>query len=63
VTDAIARMEGQAHWETDVLAGFALGTAFGYCAHHRDSLLVLSGMPHSGFRRLVPRSVTECRFR
>ncbi len=47
--DAIARMKVQAHWQTDVLAGFALGTASGYYAHHRDSPLVLSVMPHSVF--------------
>jgi membrane-associated phospholipid phosphatase len=47
--DAIARMKVQAHWQTDVLAGFALGTAAGYYAHHRDSPLVLSVMPHAVF--------------
>jgi undecaprenyl-diphosphatase len=25
--DAIARMKSQAHWQTDVLAGFAVGTS------------------------------------
>ncbi len=47
--DAIARMKVQAHWQTDVLAGFALGTASGYYAHHRDSPFVLSIMPHAVF--------------
>jgi membrane-associated phospholipid phosphatase len=47
--DAIARMKVQAHWQTDVLAGFALGTAAGYYAHHRDNPLVLSVMPHAVF--------------
>jgi hypothetical protein len=46
VYDAIARMKVQAHWQTDVLAGFAIGTAAGYYAHQRDQPLVLSVMPH-----------------
>ena len=29
VYDAIARVRVQAHWQTDVIAGFALGTASG----------------------------------
>lgn len=28
--DAIARVKSQAHWQSDVLAGWALGTGFGY---------------------------------
>ena len=44
--DAIARMKVQAHWQTDVLAGFAIGTAAGYLAHERNSPLVLSVLPH-----------------
>jgi PAP2 superfamily len=47
--DAIGRMKQQAHWQSDVLAGFALGTASGYYAHHRDSPFVLSYMPHGVF--------------
>jgi len=47
--DSIARMKLQAHWQTDVLAGFALGTASGYYAHHRDSPFVLSVMPNAVF--------------
>jgi undecaprenyl-diphosphatase len=46
--DAIARMKVQAHWQTDVLAGFALGTAAGYLAHERASPLILGVLP-SGF--------------
>jgi membrane-associated phospholipid phosphatase len=30
VYDAIARMKVQAHWQTDVIAGWALGTGIGY---------------------------------
>jgi PAP2 superfamily protein len=44
--DAIARVKVHAHWQTDVLAGFALGTATGYLAHSRDSPVILSVLPH-----------------
>lgn len=43
--DAVARLKSQAHWQTDVLAGFALGTAAGYYAHERDSSLTLGVLP------------------
>ena len=45
--DAIARMKVQAHWQTDVLAGFALGTATGVLAYKRDTPFVLSVLPHA----------------
>jgi undecaprenyl-diphosphatase len=44
--DAVARVKSQAHWQTDVLAGWALGTGFGYWAAKRDSPLFLQIMPH-----------------
>jgi PAP2 superfamily len=44
--DAIARVKSQAHWQTDVLAGWALGTGFGYWAAKRNSPLFLQIMPH-----------------
>jgi undecaprenyl-diphosphatase len=47
--DVIARMKVQGHWQTDVLAGFALGTASGYYAHNRTSPFLLSYMPHGIF--------------
>ncbi len=47
--DAIGRMKQQAHWQTDVLAGFALGTATGYWAQGREQPVVLSLMPHGIF--------------
>jgi hypothetical protein len=46
VYDAIARVKVQAHWQTDVIAGFALGTATGYLAHRRESPFILSLLPH-----------------
>jgi PAP2 superfamily len=44
--DGIARMKVQAHWQTDVLAGFAIGTAAGYYAWRRENPLLLGVMPH-----------------
>ena len=46
VYDGIARLKSNAHWQTDVLAGFALGTAAGYYAHNRDTPFVLGVLPH-----------------
>jgi undecaprenyl-diphosphatase len=51
--DGIARMKVHGHWQTDVLAGFALGTLTGYYAHNRNSPFVLGVLPHGftvGFR-------------
>jgi membrane-associated phospholipid phosphatase len=44
--DAIARVKVGAHWQTDVLAGWALGTATGFLAHKRDNPFILGIMPH-----------------
>lgn len=44
--DAIARMKSQAHWQSDVLAGWALGTAAGYYAHSRNQPLSVMILPH-----------------
>jgi undecaprenyl-diphosphatase len=44
--DAIARMKVQAHWQTDVLAGFALGTATGIWAHERKVPVTVGILPH-----------------
>ncbi len=43
--DGIARMKSRAHWQTDVLAGFALGSAAGYYAHERKSPFFLELLP------------------
>ncbi len=48
IYDSIARMKLQAHWQTDVLAGFAIGTACGWWMHSNPNTpYVLSVMPHS----------------
>ena len=54
VYDAIARVKIGGHWQTDVLAGFALGTAAGYLAHRQDSPFLLHALPGGfevGFRK------------
>jgi membrane-associated phospholipid phosphatase len=54
IYDAIARVKTWGHWQTDVMAGFALGTATGYFMHRDGSPLVWSVMPHAiqiGFKK------------
>ena len=47
VYDAIARVKIQAHWQTDVLAGFALGTGTAWLIHRSpNSPFILQVMPH-----------------
>jgi membrane-associated phospholipid phosphatase len=47
VYDGIARMKVQAHWQTDVLAGFALGTGTGWLMHRNPNTpFILRVMPH-----------------
>lgn len=43
--DAIARMKSRAHWQTDVLAGWALGTAAGYYAQSRNQPFTVMILP------------------
>ena len=47
--DAVARVKSQAHWQSDVLAGFALGTGVGYYATQRSNSLLLEALP-GGFK-------------
>jgi len=42
----IARIKAQAHWQSDVLAGWAVGGAAGWYASRRDSPFLLQIMPH-----------------
>jgi len=47
VYDAIARVKVHGHWQSDVIAGFALGTTAGYFMHQRTQTpFVLNLMPH-----------------
>jgi undecaprenyl-diphosphatase len=46
VYDAFARMKVQAHWQSDVIAGFALGTWMGWLMHRNPHPFILSLMPH-----------------
>jgi undecaprenyl-diphosphatase len=48
VYDAVARVKVRGHWQSDVIAGYALGSGVGYLMHERKNTpLVLSIMPHS----------------
>jgi undecaprenyl-diphosphatase len=47
--DMIARVKVQGHWQSDVLVGAGIGTAFGFYAHGRETPLILSWMPHGIF--------------
>jgi hypothetical protein len=47
VYDAIARMKVQAHWQSDVIAGFAIGTTAGWLMHKNPNTpYILRIMPH-----------------
>lgn len=46
IYDGLARMKTRGHWQTDVLAGFALGTAAGYLLHRPGTPVILSVLPH-----------------
>jgi hypothetical protein len=52
--DAIARLKSQAHWQTDVIAGWALGTGVGYWSTTRAvplSVQILPGGLSVGFSK------------
>lgn len=54
IYDGVARLKTRGHWQTDVLAGFALGTAAGYFLHRPGIPVILSVLPHGfeiGFRK------------
>jgi membrane-associated phospholipid phosphatase len=41
-----ARVKNQAHWQTDVLAGWAVGGLSGWYAHSRDVPILIEILPH-----------------
>jgi len=43
--DSIARMKSRAHWQTDVIAGWALGSGIGYWATTRETPITVQVMP------------------
>ncbi|HVO45775.1 MAG TPA: phosphatase PAP2 family protein [Steroidobacteraceae bacterium] len=43
--DSVARLKSQAHWQTDVLAGWVLGSAAGYWAGKREIPLSVEVLP------------------
>ena len=43
----VGRVKAQAHWQTDVIAGWAVGGLAGWYAHERDTPLLLQVMPHT----------------
>jgi membrane-associated phospholipid phosphatase len=45
--DGLARMKTWGHWQSDVLAGYALGTASGYFLHRSGSPLIWSVSPRA----------------
>ena len=44
--EALGRVNTQEHWQSDVLAGWALGTAIGYFAHSRKVPILIEVLPH-----------------
>jgi hypothetical protein len=42
---AVGRMKQRAHWQTDVLASFAIGTGLGFYAHSRPSAISVGVLP------------------
>jgi undecaprenyl-diphosphatase len=43
--DAIARLKSQAHWQTDVIAGWALGTGVGFWTTRWNTPLTVRILP------------------
>jgi undecaprenyl-diphosphatase len=54
VYDALARLKHQDHWQSDTIAGWALGSAAGYWAANRETPLMVQILPRGltiGFAR------------
>jgi len=46
IYDSMARVKSRAHWPSDVLASFAIGTGIGWYMHSRQSSLSVGFLPH-----------------
>jgi membrane-associated phospholipid phosphatase len=46
VYTGVARMKNWGHWQTDVIASWALGAGTGYFAHSLETPFILSWLPH-----------------
>jgi undecaprenyl-diphosphatase len=42
----VTRVKNQAHWQTDVLAGWAVGGVSGWYAHSRNIPILIEILPH-----------------
>jgi undecaprenyl-diphosphatase len=42
----VGRVKAQAHWQTDILAGWAVGGLSGWFAHSRETPLIVQVLPH-----------------
>ena len=45
VYDAVARVKSHAHWQSDVLTSFVLGSAIGYYTHDRPTSITVGILP------------------
>lgn len=44
--EGVARVKTRMHWQTDVLAGWAIGIALGWYAHSRKVPIWIAVLPH-----------------
>jgi membrane-associated phospholipid phosphatase len=54
--DAVARVKVHGHWQSDVLAGAAVGVAWGIHAHRRKTPLIMGLLPGGGLMLGYARS-------